>query len=441
MRRLSCRFVATVRPFARSPLLPYAEELEPLQRRALRTASFVGALLILAFSALDRALVPHAWLVLLCVRSAASLLLFGIAWRLRRESSRFDPAVALAVFALGAALCAGTLVTGGVHSAYPYAALLVILGAPILLPLRARQATWIAAEMTAITLLPLLPLASTREDHLALATRASFLLCGSLLGIGGASVNDGLRRREHLARAEFARHVGLVNLGTLAGGLAHELSNPLAALTVLLDMLDLELPATHRDLIVEAQGSVARMRAVIDAMRRGARFSDDELREVELPLEIEQSLVLLRGRLERKVQVVRDYGDLPKVRCQPTLIGQVLVNLVVNAADAMQGRTDARIAVRTVQTDGHAVIEVEDNGPGVPADQREKIFEPFVSTKGASGNGLGLWISAEIARRHGGSLTVHPANGGGALFRLALPLRAHRPDLPGRSAVAAAVAH
>jgi two-component system NtrC family sensor kinase len=179
-------------------------------------------------------------------------------------------------------------------------------------------------------------------------------------------------------------------------------------------------------------------------MRRGARFSDDEQREVELALEIEQSLVLLRGRLEHKVQIVRDYGDLPPVRCQPTLIGQVLVNLVVNAADAMQGQPDARIALRTVRADGHAVIEVEDNGPGVPSDQREKIFEPFVSTKGASGNGLGLWISAEIARRHGGSLTVHSGNGRGAIFRLALPLRTHRPDQSTRRQMAAAgtaVAH
>ena len=69
------------------------------------------------------------------------------------------------------------------------------------------------------------------------------------------------------------------------------------------------------------------------------------------------------------------------------------------------------------------MVEVEDNGPGVPADQRDKIFEPFVSTKGAAGNGLGLWISAEIARRHGGSLAVDAARGGGAVFRLTLPIR------------------
>src|SRR4051812_49748663 len=304
-------------PFSRSPLLPYAEELEPLQRRALRTGSLIGAILIVGFSALDWALAPEAWLYLLGVRAAAGVLLLGIAWRLGRDDVRFEPAVGLVVFALGAALCAGTLATGGLHSSYPYSALLVILGTSILLPLRPVQAAWIHAEMTALTLLPLLPLATTREDRLAFASRASFLLCGSLLGIAGAGVNDGLRRREHLARAEFARHVGLVNLGTLAGGLAHELSNPLTALSAQLDLLELELPAAHRDLVFEAQGSVGRMRAVIDAMRRGARFSDDEQREVDLPLEIEQSLVLLRGRLERRGRNRPPVGGGPPPPCPP----------------------------------------------------------------------------------------------------------------------------
>src|SRR3954471_1740756 len=311
-------------PFSRSPLLPYAEELEPLQRRALRTACLFGAFLIVIFSALDRALAPAAWLGLLGLRATAGVLLLVIERCLRSGRVRFDPAVASVILILAATLSAGTLATGGGHSSYPYSALLIILGTSALLPVRPAQAAWIHLEMVAITLIPLLPLAVTRDDQLALGARASFLVSGALLGVAGTHVHDSLRRREHLARAEFARHVGLVNLGTLAGGLAHELSNPLAALSAQLELLELELPVAHRDLVEDALGSVSRMRSVIEAMRRGARFSDDEQREVDLALEIEQSLVLLRGRLEHKVQIVRDYGDIPPVRCQPTLIGQVL---------------------------------------------------------------------------------------------------------------------
>jgi len=103
------------------------------------------------------------------------------------------------------------------------------------------------------------------------------------------------------------------------------------------------------------------------------------------------------------------------------------VNLLINALDAMAERKDALLIVRIRSEPGFAFVEVEDNGPGIPPRLRTRIFEPFFSTKGEKGNGLGLWISSEIARSHGGELTAH-AGERGALFRLALP--AGHPDLP-----------
>ncbi len=86
-------------------------------------------------------------------------------------------------------------------------------------------------------------------------------------------------------------------------------------------------------------------------------------------------------------------------------------------------QSDARLWVRTRREDRQALVEVQDNGPGIPPDVRQRIFEPFFTTKGEAGSGLGLWISAEIARIHGGNLTVTDAPGGGSLFRLTLPLQ------------------
>ncbi|TMA23458.1 MAG: hypothetical protein E6J88_12725, partial [Deltaproteobacteria bacterium] len=133
---------------------------------------------------------------------------------------------------------------------------------------------------------------------------------------------------------------------------------------------------------------------------------------------------LMEGRLRNRAALVRAYADLPPIFCQPTLLGQVLVNLLSNAADAVAGRSNPRIALRVRREDGLALIEVEDNGPGVPEELSTRIFEPFFSTKGDAGNGLGLWISSEIARVHGGTLSVHRGTSGGALFRLALPIDA-----------------
>src|SRR5205807_663937 len=166
----------------------------------------------------------------------------------------------------------------------------------------------------------------------------------------------------------------------------------------------------------------ARMREVLIAMRQGARFAGSELREVILPQEVDLALRLVAQRMRASgVALLREYApDVPLVSCQPTLLGQVLVNLLINALDAMAGQQGAHLTVRVRSGDRCALVEVEDTGPGIPDPLRSRIFEPFFSTKGESGNGLGLWISSEIARMHGGEL-IALSGEKGALFRLTFP--------------------
>jgi C4-dicarboxylate-specific signal transduction histidine kinase len=172
----------------------------------------------------------------------------------------------------------------------------------------------------------------------------------------------------------------------------------------------------------KVRGSLDRMRNILEAMKNGARLSGGERRPVDLAHEVDLACTLMEGRLRNRASLVRAYEEVPKVFCQPTLLGQVLVNLLSNAVDAVAGLLQPRIALRVRRESAHALIEVEDNGPGVPEELTDRIFEPFFSTKGDRGNGLGLWISSEIARVHGGTLTVHRGSWGGALFRLALPI-------------------
>jgi len=147
-----------------------------------------------------------------------------------------------------------------------------------------------------------------------------------------------------------------------------------------------------------------------------------EQREVMLPHEVDLALTLVAQRMRSGgVTAHREYSpDVPLVSCQPTLLGQVLVNLMINALDAMAGQPDGKLTLRVRRENGAALVEIEDTGPGVPEGLRTRIFEPFFSTKGDKGNGLGLWISLEIARVHGGELSAH-SGARGALFRLALP--------------------
>ena len=156
------------------------------------------------------------------------------------------------------------------------------------------------------------------------------------------------------------------------------------------------------------------------------------MREVILAQEMDLALTLVAQRMRAAgVALSREYAaDVPLLSCQPTLLGQVLVNLLINALDAMAQQEEARLIVR-VRTDGaFAYVEVEDSGPGIPPELRTRIFEPFFSTKGESGNGLGLWISSEIARMHGGELVALPG-AKGALFRLSFPLPASTTSAPG----------
>jgi len=399
-----------------TPMPSFEEELVHAQRGAIRNAALLAAALLILFAVLDRVLAPQAFLPLLGARVAAALCLLVCA----RAAAQAPP---LAVTAAAVALIAGPielalLATGGSSSPYLYSMMIVQAGVSMLVPLRPLQAFLLNAETVAIALLPL-----ARSFGAPAAAAGSYLGCMAVVSVAGAALQDRLRHREYQARAEFARHFGLLNLGTVAGGLAHELSNPLNALFFQVQMLSKD-PASAEGRLEKLRSSLERMRNILEAMRNGARLTGGERRKVDLGREADLAFTLMEGRLRNRAALVRAYAEVPPVFCQPTLLGQVLVNLLANAADAVAGRPQPRIALRVRSEAGLALVEVEDNGEGVPEDLREKIFEPFFSTKGDAGNGLGLWISSEIARMHGGTLSAHRGTSGGALFRLALPIDA-----------------
>ncbi len=404
-----------------SPLPSYVEELIPAQLAAVRVACLLAAPLLLASSVLDRIVAPALWLQLSGVRILAAGLLLLIGQEARTPTM---PVLSLSVAGI-AVICSTVELaifgTGTFHSPYLYAPLIVLAGIAMVIPLRPQQALVLNLESLLIVLVPLLLTHRGPQEDVLLGAATAYLFTLAVISVAASGVQDKLRRREHLARGEFARHAGLLQLGTLAGGLAHELSNPLNALFLQADMV-LRDPGNVLARVEKMRGNMERMRDILEAMRNGARLSGGERRPVELAREVDLAFTLIEGRLRNRVAMVRAYAELPPVYCQPTLLGQVLVNLLANAADAVAKAPSPRLALRLRRENNEALIEVEDNGTGVPEELRTKIFEPFFSTKGDQGNGLGLWISSEIARLHGGTLTVHRGTSGGALFRLALPI-------------------
>jgi two-component system C4-dicarboxylate transport sensor histidine kinase DctB len=228
-------------------------------------------------------------------------------------------------------------------------------------------------------------------------------------------------------QADLIQSGKLAALGQMSAALSHEINQPLAAVRNFADSagkyLDRGDTATARDNLGRILGMVDRMSAIARHLRDVARKPDRPLSDVALAPVVAEALLTADQRLRTaEATVTTDLpADLPLVRAGPLRLGQVIVNLLSNAADAVEGRDDRRIAVAARAEGGRVLLTVSDSGPGVADPIAHRIFDPFFTTKTVgAGLGLGLSISYNIARDFGGDLRIGTAPGGGAEFTLDL---------------------
>jgi C4-dicarboxylate-specific signal transduction histidine kinase len=236
-------------------------------------------------------------------------------------------------------------------------------------------------------------------------------------------------------RASLRETERLAALGTVAAGIAHEINNPLAIVTSGVEFALEELrahggaPPDALESLMEAKEGAQRVSAIVRDMKSLSRHgASDPPAAVDLHRVADAAINLSRGAVRARATVVRDYGEVPTVYGSETRLGQVLINLLVNAAQAMVREDPAgnHIHVR-ISTDatGHAVLAVEDNGAGIPPEVLGRIFDPFFTTKPqGEGTGLGLSISRTLVEDMGGALTVESRLGAGTVVSVVLP--AHR---------------
>lgn len=240
------------------------------------------------------------------------------------------------------------------------------------------------------------------------------------------------------AQASLARSERLATVGRLAAGLAHEIGNPLGAISGYAEIARLRLPAASDPDLVTAVARVAEAAARIDRTIRDlldfASPSEPRLAAVPLGRAIEATERLARVQARfRHVELVRRLDPaLPPVLADEHQLTQVLLNLLLNAGDAMSGQ--GRVVVSaSLEPDGAAVaLEVADSGPGIHPEHLPHLFDPFFTTKGpGEGTGLGLAISHRIVESLGGALTAGNGAEGGAVFRLRLPAASPAAGGPG----------
>jgi two-component system NtrC family sensor kinase len=232
------------------------------------------------------------------------------------------------------------------------------------------------------------------------------------------------------AQSQVIRAERLASVGRLAAGLAHEIGNPIAAVMGLQDLLldgDLD-PAEQRDFIKRMRADTERVHRTLRDLLQFARPMRQPEGARPAPGDVEAAvmdtaaLVAHQAKLQALELRIDVPPGLPQVSLATEQLQQVLLNLVLNAADALEGRAGGQIAM-VARTEGDGVrVDVEDNGDGVPASVAEHMFEPFFTTKEVGkGTGLGLSVCQSLVAAAGGSLCLDTSYGSGARFVVRLP--------------------
>jgi len=257
------------------------------------------------------------------------------------------------------------------------------------------------------------------------------------------------------AQSQLLQSAKMASVGVLAAGVAHEINNPSAYILTNLNVLkkyigtigafcrelprkvpagdarravdelteDLEIPAVLEDmpsLIAQTYDGVERIKKIVQDLRLFARPDTGTVEEVDINGCIEATLGIIRSEIKYKAELVKEYGDLPPVPCNPHQMSQVFMNILVNAAQAIE--KFGKVTIRTYEDGGSVAVEIGDTGGGIPDDKLAKIFDPFYTTKPVGkGTGLGLSIVKGIVEKHGGTIRVTSEVGKGTTFTISLP--------------------
>jgi len=229
---------------------------------------------------------------------------------------------------------------------------------------------------------------------------------------------------ERLHRTQMSRAEHLATLGELAAGLAHEIRNPLAGIAGVIEVVGRDLPATSpaRAVVKDVRLEITRISRTLTDLLETARPRRPEVRRSNLNTTVEHAVMLARQQvLSRPIKIeLHKTPDLPEVEHDSDQVHQMLLNLLLNAVQAVDG--EGTVQVEIGSRDGYATVVVSDTGRGISAQNLPNIFRPFYTTKG-NGTGLGLSLAHRIVKDHHGDIEVSSIVGRGSKFTVLLPFR------------------
>jgi signal transduction histidine kinase len=249
----------------------------------------------------------------------------------------------------------------------------------------------------------------------------------------------------------------MASVGQLAAGIAHEINNPMAFVKSNLGTLeryvqqleafvdgalrgdDPRALAEQNDiqfvrgeigpLVKESLEGSLRVESIVKSLKEFAHIDTGEVSYVDIASLLDATLQVAWNQIKYKAEVVKDYGSIPLVRCNPQRLNQVFLNIILNAAQAIASHGVIRVST---MTEGEGIIvRIEDDGPGIALEHLGRLFEPFFTTKEVGkGTGLGLSISYDIVKSHGGEIRVDSELGKGAAFTVYLPVEPPTSEAP-----------
>ena len=219
----------------------------------------------------------------------------------------------------------------------------------------------------------------------------------------------------------------MASLGQLVAGVAHEINTPVASIKsnngivakLLGSIEDADLKEMLTDINEIDKEAVNRISNIVTSLKKFVRLDEAELQEADINKELDLTLELIRHETKKRINVVKNYGKIPTIKCFPNMLNQVFTNILVNACQAIDGQ--GTITITTEYKKKKLVVKIKDTGKGIPQNQLSKIFSAGFTTKGIGvGTGLGLAICSKIIEKHKGEITVTSEVGKGSEFTITI---------------------
>ena len=222
----------------------------------------------------------------------------------------------------------------------------------------------------------------------------------------------------------------MASLGQLVAGVAHEINTPLGSINANNDILNkmiskLEQSPDNKMILENIQNinkidkeAIKRISGIVKSLKRFVRLDESDLQSADINNEIDLTLELIKHETKNKIEVVKNYGNIPQIKCYPNMLNQVFMNILVNACQSIKDK--GTITISTELVDKMLVVKIKDTGSGIDDKIKDKMFSVGATTK-KIGTGLGLAISQKIVEKHKGKISFESEKGKGTEFKIEIP--------------------